>query len=89
MIVIEYFCLILLLASLFMGLYRLIRGPDILTRILSFDLISICIIGIMILFSLLTDTYHYIEITLIFCLLGFVTTVAFMDTLFRKPEEEE
>lgn len=79
----------LLSLSLLAGLYRLVRGPGILNRILAFDLIALCIIALTVLFSLIHDTYHFLEIMLIFCLLGFVTTIAFMDMLFRSLERKE
>jgi multicomponent Na+:H+ antiporter subunit F len=79
----------LLSLSLFAGLYRLLKGPGILNRLLAFDLIALCIIALTVLLSLINKTNHFIEIMLIFCLLGFITTIAFMDTLFRAQENKE
>ncbi len=79
----------LLSLSLFIGIYRLLLGPKVLHRILAFDLICICIIALMSLFSLINDYHHFLEITLIFCLLGFITTIAFMDNLFRGKVDHE
>jgi len=90
MIIIAYTVGALLLSlSLLAGLYRLIRGPGLLNRILAFDLTALCIIALTVLFSLINDTYHFLEIMLIFCLLGFTTTIAFMDMLFRALEQKE
>lgn len=79
-----FFCDAILLLSFILGLARFILGPSTLDRILAFDLMAICIIGVVILFSIQTSTSFYLEILLIFGLLGFTTTVAFMDSLFRS-----
>ena len=90
MIIIAYtVCSFFLFLSLLAGLYRLIFGPGLLNRILAFDLIALCIIAITVLFSLINETYYFIEIMLIFCLLGFVTTIAFIDILFRDLVRKE
>jgi multisubunit Na+/H+ antiporter MnhF subunit len=90
MIIIAYTVSALLLSlSLLVGLYRLVRGPGLLNRILAFDLIALCIIALTVLFSLINEIYHFLEIMLIFCLLGFVTTIAFMDMLFRALARKE
>jgi len=80
---------LLLFFSLLAGLYRLLIGPGLLNRILAFDLIALCIIALTILFSLMNGSHHYLEIILIFCLLGFITTIAFMDMLFRALVQKE
>lgn len=69
--------------SILCGLIRLIKGPDNLDRILAFDFICVCIIGIITTYSIATETLFYLEIILLFCLLGFASTVGFMDTLYR------
>ena len=82
-------CSLLLTLSLFAGFYRLVRGPGLLNRILAFDLIALCIIALTVLFSRINQTYHFLEIILVFCLLGFITTIAFMDMLFRALARKE
>lgn len=75
-----------LLVSFLLGLTRFILGPRMLDRILAFDLMAICIIAVVILFSLQTGSTFYLEILLIFGLLGFTTALAFMDSLFRRKK---
>ncbi len=74
---------IVLCLSFFVALIRFVRGPDTLDRILAFDLMSVCIVGAVVIFSIQASSSVYLETLLIFSLLGFVTTVAFMDSLFR------
>ncbi len=80
---------ILIALSMLMGLYRLVIGPGLLNRILAFDLIAICIISITVIFSRFDQEHYFSGIMLIFCLLGFITTIAFMDMLFRYVERKE
>ncbi|MGK5595613.1 MAG: monovalent cation/H+ antiporter complex subunit F [Parachlamydiaceae bacterium] len=74
--------------SLLLGLTRLILGPSLLNRIIAFDTVAVAIIGIIVIFSIEQRTAYFLELILIFCLLGFVTTVALVDYLFRTEREE-
>lgn len=60
------------------ALYRAILGPTLLDRILAIDGISISVIGIAALLSMLTDSTYFIELIIVFSLLAFVSTVAFI-----------
>lgn len=87
--IVYFFCAFLLLLSLLAALYRLIRGPGLLNRALAFDLIALCIISLTVVFNLINRTFYIVEIILIFCLLGFVTTIAVMDMMFRNLKAKE
>jgi multisubunit Na+/H+ antiporter MnhF subunit len=76
-------CLILLATAALIALYRLVAGPTVLDRIVAFDMIAICIVGMMVLLSVLWRTQLFLELMLIFSLLGFVGTVAFVSYLQR------
>lgn len=79
---------VLLLLSLLAALYRLILGPGLLNRVVAFDLIALCIISLTVVFNLINRTFYIVEIVLIFSLLGFVTTIAVMDMMFRSLGEK-
>jgi multisubunit Na+/H+ antiporter MnhF subunit len=64
--------------AILLGLVRLARGPTVLDRVLAFDLIATCAVGMILLLSIQWDTSLYLELILIFSLLGFLTTVAFV-----------
>jgi multisubunit Na+/H+ antiporter MnhF subunit len=76
--------------AIFFGLYRLVKGPTVMDRILSFELISTCAVGMVVLLSLEWRSPFYLELILIFSLLGFFTTVALLYHLHQTyvPEEE-
>jgi multisubunit Na+/H+ antiporter MnhF subunit len=75
--------------SILLGLVRLARGPSVLDRVLAFDLITTCAVGMILLLSLRWNTALYLELVLIFSLLGFLTTVAFVFYLHRTIEPDE
>lgn len=60
------------------GLYRLAKGPTVLDRILAFDMVAITAIAMVVLVSIRYHTGIYLELVLIFSLLGFFGTVAFV-----------
>lgn len=72
--------IILGLATL-LALRRVFSGPSVLDRIIGFDAGAICMIGMMVLLSVRWKTGLLIEIMLIFSLLGFVGTIAFVSYL--------
>lgn len=88
-------CFVMIGIAAILAIYRLLVGPTILDRIIGFDMTAICIVGMMILLSVLWKSPVYIEIMLIFSLLGFVGTVTFVSYFTRRPdrlglpEEEE
>jgi multicomponent Na+:H+ antiporter subunit F len=83
----------LLLLAIVLSLFRLRRGPSVLDRILAFDLIATCVVGMIVLLSVMWSTSVYVEVILIVSLLGFFTTVAFVYYLHRskpvRPKERD
>jgi len=75
------FCL--LSVAILLGMVRLGRGPTVLDRIMGFDLITTSSVGIIILLSILWKAPVFLELILIFSLLGFFGTVAFVFYLSR------
>lgn len=79
-------CFGLLLAASALAVFRVLAGPTLLDRIVGFDMGAICIIGMVIVLSIYWDTEVFVELMVIFSLLGFVSTVAFVSYLHRKPQ---
>jgi len=79
------FCFCLLAATATLALFRVLRGPSIVDRIIGFDLVATTIGGMIVLLSVWWKTHLFIEIMLIFSLLGFVGTVAFVSYLHNNP----
>jgi multisubunit Na+/H+ antiporter MnhF subunit len=72
--------------AILLGLFRMARGPTVLDRVVAFDLIAVCSVGMIVLLSIQWSTALYLELILIFSLLGFLTTVAFVLYLHKKVE---
>lgn len=84
-----YLCLLLLSAATALALFRLLAGPTVLDRVIGFDMAATCIVGMIALVSALWDSGLFIEIMMIFSLLGFVGTIAFVSYLNTRPERLE
>lgn len=73
----------LLVASVLLAVVRLARGPTIVDRILAFDAVVVCAVGLTVLLSDFWRTPHFLELVLIVSSLGFFGTVAFAAYLQR------
>jgi len=69
-------CGFLLTIAILAGLFRMATGPTILDRILAFDMLAICAVALIGLLSIHWHTALFLELILIFTLLGFFSTVA-------------
>ena len=74
--------------AIVLGLLRLARGPTVIDRILAFDLITTCAVGMIVLLCIQWKTALYLELILVFSLLGFCGTVAFVHYLSRTQDLE-
>lgn len=79
---------VMIIAGLMCGLYRFFRGPDTLNRLLAFDYLCASIIALTTVYSIQSETDLYLELIIIFSLLGFTTVIAFMELYFALAKEE-
>lgn len=84
-----YLCFLLLSVATVLALFRLLAGPTVLDRVIGFDMAATCIVGMIALVSVLWESGLFIEIMMIFSLLGFVGTIAFVSYLNTRPEKLE
>lgn len=68
----------LLTLAVFLSLVRLVRGPNVLDRILAFDLIATSVVGMIALLSVKWQTAVYLELILLYSLLGFLSAITFV-----------
>lgn len=68
---------------LLLNLYRLLRGPDIIDRILGLDTLNINAIAVIVLGGIYMDSSLIFEAALLIALMGFVSTVAMTKYLVR------
>lgn len=76
-----------LILGLLFGLWRVIIGPHTLNRLLALEYICACIIALITVYSIEKGTTEYLEIILIFSLLGFATIISFMEVHFSIAKE--
>jgi len=74
----------ILLGSMLLGFWRLARGPTVVDRILAFDAVVLCAVGLITVLSRVWQSDFYIELVLIISSLGFFGTVAFVLFLQRE-----
>lgn len=66
-----------------MCLYRVVFAPGVADRVLALDTMAINMIALISLFGLLHGTAMYFEVSLLFAMVGFVSTVAYAKFLLR------
>ncbi|MEX2631502.1 MAG: K+/H+ antiporter subunit F [Tistlia sp.] len=69
--------------ALGLNLWRLAKGPTIADRVLALDTMVINGIAILMLFGIQFGTTVYFEASLLFAMVGFISTVAFTKFVLR------
>jgi multicomponent K+:H+ antiporter subunit F len=69
--------------AMLLTLYRLLRGPDIIDRVLALDTLAINLIALIVVAGILYGTTMYFEAALLFAMVGFISTVSFCKFLLR------
>ncbi|AKT37674.1 K+/H+ antiporter subunit F [Chondromyces crocatus] len=66
-----------------LNVYRMVKGPTNVDRILALDTITINAIALIILFGIRETNATYFEVALLLAIFGFVGTVAYCKFLLR------
>lgn len=69
--------------AILLNLYRLLKGPDVVDRILALDTMAINLIAVIVLTGILQRTNILFEAALLIALMGFISTVALSRYLLR------
>lgn len=64
-------------------LYRVVFAPGVSDRVLALDTMTINMIALISVFGIIHDTAMYFEISLLFAMVGFVSTVAYAKFILR------
>ena len=70
-------------AAILLCLYRVLVGPDMHTRVLALDTLTINAIGLVVVAGIYWGTELYFEVALLFAMVGFLTTVAYCKYILR------
>ncbi len=68
---------IILLLSMLITLLRFLKGPTLSDRVLAFDVLSIMGVSLLILLALHFEQSYYLDIALVFGLIGFLGSTLF------------
>lgn len=75
--------IIILLLLTFVGLYRAIVGPSAEDRIVAINMISTKVTTIIAMIALVTAQAFYVDVALVYALLGFITTIGLTKLLLK------
>lgn len=70
--------------AMLMCLLRLLRGPDVVDRVLALDTLYVTTLAILMLLEVLYHTVIYFEAAVIIAMLGFIGTVCFAKFAARR-----
>ena len=66
----------ILIASFFLIMVRLLKGPSLPDRVISLDLLAFVALGIILLNMIITGKEEYLDIVIVISLVIFIATVA-------------
>jgi len=75
MINIIFFTLIGL--GILFSIYRMIKGPTQFDRVVSLDVINVCIIGVLVIIAVVSKNELYLDVAIVYSILGFLETIVF------------
>ena len=75
--------IVVLVLLTFAGLYRAIVGPTAEERIVAINMISTKVTAIITMIALITAQAFYVDVALVYALLGFITTIGLAKLLLK------
>ncbi|AUM75393.1 K+/H+ antiporter subunit F [Paracoccus jeotgali] len=69
--------------ALLFNLYRVVFAPGVTDRILALDTMTINMLAVLALYGVMEGTTMYFEASLLFAMMGFVSTVAYAKFILR------
>jgi multicomponent Na+:H+ antiporter subunit F len=67
---------------------RFLKGPSVIDRVVALDLVVTIGIGIISIYSILTETSNFLDIAMILALIAFLGTVAFSYYLEKRNKND-
>jgi multicomponent Na+:H+ antiporter subunit F len=69
--------LLVMIISLILAFFRLLRGPSLPDRVVALDLVAALVVGIFAVYSIVMDQPVFIDVAIVLALIIFLGTVAF------------
>ena len=87
LVVAIYLASIFLTAAVFLALVRVLIGPTLPNRMMAVDLVAMVVIGLMAVSAIRSEQEVYLEAIIVWAILSFVGTVAFVNYLEGRDLE--
>jgi multicomponent Na+:H+ antiporter subunit F len=83
----DYVILPILSLSMLIVLARLMKGPDVVDRVVALDLLITSGVGVVAVYSISTEQNTFMDVGLILALIAFLGTIAFSYYIEKKGKE--
>jgi len=67
---------IIIMLAIALGIYRLVKGPTVVDRVIALDLLTLVSIALIALIAHATSRFIYIDVALVYGLLSFLSVLA-------------
>lgn len=67
---------IIIMIAIGLGIYRLVKGPTVVDRIIALDLLTLIAIALITMIALVTSRFIYVDVALVYGLLSFLSVLA-------------
>jgi multicomponent Na+:H+ antiporter subunit F len=84
----QYVIIPILVLSEILVFVRFIKGPSVIDRVVALDLVVTIGIGIISIYSIVTETSNFLDIAMILALIAFLGTVAFSYYLEKRNKND-
>ncbi|QLY40228.1 cation:proton antiporter [Hujiaoplasma nucleasis] len=74
---------IILVILTFVGLYRAVVGPTVEDRMVAINMIATKVTTIIVMIALLQNQKFFVDVALVYALLGFITTIGLAKLLMK------
>jgi len=71
------FLLFVIALAIFLSFIRFIKGPHLTDRVVAFDTMGIMAVSFLVLLSISIKSSLYLDVALVFALIGFIGTIIF------------
>ena len=70
------FAVIIIMIAIGLGIYRLVKGPTVVDRVIALDLLTLIAIALITMIALVTSRFIYVDVALVYGLLSFLSVLA-------------
>ncbi len=67
---------IIIMVAIGLGIYRLVKGPTVVDRVIALDLLTLIAIALITMIALVTSRFIYVDVALVYGLLSFLSVLA-------------